>query len=107
MIIIRTPVTNQLIITLLFSAVGCSDLVLESDRNPTALSVLPADTVLTKGHLAALRAIVTDQDQQPFTPLPTWALPGWSISDPNILRVSRDGSMEGLKGLDLTVKQKS
>lgn len=103
MIIIRTPVTNQLIITLLFSAVGCSDLVLESDRNPTALSVLPADTVLTKGHLAALRAIVTDQDQQPFTPLPTWALPGWSISDPNILRVSRDGSMEGLKGGEVTV----
>ena len=84
--------------TVLVTVMGCADLALEPDRNPTALSVLPIDTVLTKGHTAALRAVVTDQNQQAFTPLPTWALPGWSISDPQVLRVSGDGSIEGLKG---------
>ena len=89
--------------TVLVAGMGCSDLALEPDRNPTALSVLPIDTVLTKGHTAALRAVVTDQNQQPFTPLPTWARTAWSISDPQILRVSGDGSMEGLKGGEVTV----
>ena len=89
--------------TVLVAGMGCSDLALEPDRNPTALSVLPIDTVLTKGHIAALRAVVTDQNQQPFTPLPTWARTAWSISDPQILRVSGDGSMEGLKGGEVTV----
>ena len=89
--------------TVLVAGMGCSDLALEPDRNPTALSVLPIDTVLTKGHTAALRAVVTDQNQQPFTPLPTWARTAWSISDPQILRVSGDGSMEGLRGGEVTV----
>ena len=100
---IRILVTMPLAATVLVTLMGCADLALEPDRNPTALSVLPIDTVLTKGHTAALRAVVTDQNQQAFTPLPTWALPGWSISDPQILRVSGDGSMEGLKGGEVTV----
>ena len=65
--------------TALVTVLGCADLALEPDRNPTALSVLPIDTVLTKGHTAALRAVVTDQNQKAFTPLPTWALPGLSL----------------------------
>ncbi|HIB09552.1 MAG TPA: hypothetical protein EYO20_06895 [Gemmatimonadetes bacterium] len=100
---IRTLVTMLMTTTVLVAGMGCSDLALEPDRNPTALSVLPIDTVLTKGHTAALRAVVTDQNQQPFTPLPTWARTAWSISDPQILRVSGDGSMEGLKGGEVTV----
>ena len=35
--------------TALVAVMGCADLALEPDRNPTALSVLPIDTVLTKG----------------------------------------------------------
>ena len=99
----RTLVTMLMTTTVLVAGMGCSDLALEPDRNPTALSVLPIDTVLTKGHTAALRAVVTDQNQQPFTPLPTWARTAWSISDPQILRVSGDGSMEGLRGGEVTV----
>ncbi|MEC9355946.1 MAG: hypothetical protein VX507_06880, partial [Gemmatimonadota bacterium] len=100
---IRILATLPLATTVLIALMGCADLALEPDRNPTALSVLPIDTVLTKGHTASLRAVVTDQNQQAFNPLPTWALPGWSISDPQILRVSGDGSMEGLKGGEVTV----
>jgi hypothetical protein len=95
------PLVTIVLVTI--ASIGCSDLGLEPARDPTALSLAPIDTLIVEGHPAALRAVVTDQNQQLFTPLPTWARTAWTISDPLILRISGDGSMEGLKGGEVTV----
>mgnify|MGYP000715785256 CR=1 FL=1 len=99
----RTLVTTLTIATVFGAAAACTDLALEPDQHPTALSLLPVDTTLLEGQTALLRFVVTDQNQQPLTPLPTWALPDWSLSDPNILKVSRDGTMEALGGGEVRV----
>ena len=100
---IRTLVTTLTTAALFGMTTGCSDLALEPDQHPTALSLLPVDTMLLEGQTAMLRFVVTDQNQQPLAPLPTWALPNWWISNPSILSVSGDGSMEGIAGGEVTV----
>ena len=84
---IRTLVTTLTTAAVLGMTTGCSDLALEPDQHPTALSLLPVDTMLLEGQTAVLRFVVTDQNQQTFASLPTWALPNWSISNPSILSV--------------------
>jgi hypothetical protein len=83
---------------------ACTDFAMTPDRVPESLINDPAHTVIAHGDRAPHRVTVLDQDGEPFSPLPSWAPPDWSFSDPDAVVVAPDGSLEGVGGGEVRVE---
>ena len=75
---------------------GCGDLASQPDRVPWTLQLLPADTSVFEGESVEYRLRVFDKDGVAFDPVPSWAAPTWSVSDPAAASVSTDGQAMAL-----------
>ena len=75
---------------LLVPLAACSDLFMEAERIPTSLVL--QDTVVTtvQGQRVQIPVTVLDQNGQPFTELPAWALPTWSTA--SVATVAAEGN---------------
>lgn len=81
--------------------VGCADLALEADRIPSSIGISPRGGYLTEGESVKLQVVVHDQKGEEM-PVPSWA-PAWTISDPTIATLDRDGTLDAVGGGEVVV----
>jgi hypothetical protein len=89
---------NRRFLLAILAAAGCSDLASQPERAPASLELLPADAIVLEGEAVRYRFRVLDESGAPFSTVPAWAAPRWSVADPSVAAVSADGEVIGLEG---------
>ncbi len=89
---------NRRFLLAILAAAGCSDLASQPERVPGSLELLPADAVVLEGEAVQYRFRVLDGSGAPFSTIPAWAPPRWSVADPSVAAVSAHGEVIGLEG---------
>lgn len=93
-------------LVMLAGATACEHLALEPSRVPSSMSLAPFDSLVTEGDQVRIRVTVEDQDGNAMDGPPSWAQPVWTLSDPDVVSVERDGTATPLRGgyVNLTAK---
>ena len=89
---------NRRFLLAILAAAGCSDLASQPERVPGALELLPADAIVLEGEAVRYRFRVLDESGAPFSTVPAWAAPRWSMAAPSVAAVDSDGEVIGLEG---------
>ena len=76
---------------------GCADLAIESDRIPTEMAIIPAHGRFALAEPKKLAIVVEDQNGENMR-VPGWAPSYWRVSDGSAAEVSRDGTLNTMKG---------
>jgi len=71
---------------------GCAELALESDRIPTAMTIMPTQRRFASGQTVRLQAVVKDQNDEVMR-IPGWTPPEWAVASGSGAEIGSDGTL--------------